>query len=202
MNNKTKYPKLEEKRYPRKVNSQSLNNVSKERLEEIQLLGRFKPKLSYNKVTRDKIITGLTESIVNRATRLIDIQTVLAFGSVQVFRSDKYIDDNGNYKWMRPYVVTNPDELSNSLDHHFNNAETPDTKTKYYFVMIKEPDAKAIDSLLDRGLGKTFSETMKTLPIVSAELSKLSKNAWNIYTGDETIETIEEKERIKNEKKK
>ena len=114
--------------------------------------GAGRPKGAKNKTTLEKqaVQDAFNQRVMNAADKLFDAQIMLALGSMKVFRIDKTEVDG---KTKRIHVhVTDAAEIKTLLDEHDGNAGEVDG-TFYYFQTVA-PDNKAIDSMLNRALGK------------------------------------------------
>lgn len=121
--------------------------------------GGGRPKGSKSKTTiqREEALELAKDIIAGRTRKLIDIQTILAMGAIKVFKScSHYVGTGKNARKIteKPVVVTDDDEIINAIDHYFHEGESPNDDLTYYFVATKDPENKAIDSLLDRAYGK------------------------------------------------
>lgn len=85
--------------------------------------------------------------------KLFNAQLSLATGLQYVFKREKivYKDKKGvaKWKWSHLEVVTDPKEIAAYLD-----GEYKESAVAYYTITVEKPDAKAIDSLIDRYMGK------------------------------------------------
>lgn len=88
---------------------------------------------------------------MRHADALFQAQHTLAVGSIRVFRIDEEEDDNGKTKRVH-VLVTEPDEIKQVLDEHEGGSGV--VGENYYYVSEVPPDNRAIDSLLNRALGK------------------------------------------------
>lgn len=92
-------------------------------------------------------------SVFNAQQKLVNAQLSVALGASWLYRVD--IDDNGNRK--RPKVVTDEQEVQDYLAGMYDHG-----RAEYYYIFTEKPDTRAIDSLLDRALGK--AESAKSAP--------------------------------------
>jgi hypothetical protein len=87
---------------------------------------------------------------MRNANALFDAQFALAIGSMKVFRIDETGDDKSK---KRVHVhVTNAEEIKALLDEH--EGGNGSLNGAYYYIVDVLPDNRAIDSLLNRGIGK------------------------------------------------
>lgn len=110
---------------------------------------------------RDKVNAAYRQRVMQQADRLLDYQMSLARGSTYLFKIEKelVIGPKGGktYRSKKAELVTDVDEIRMYLDGTIENgdAENPlDRSATYYFITAKDPDGSAINSMLDRGLGK------------------------------------------------
>lgn len=101
-----------------------------------------------------KVAEAFNQRVMVKADALFNAQLSLAVGSQKVFR----IDETGEgSKTKREHVlVTDPDEIKALLDEHDGSAGVVDG-VFYYFTTVT-PDNKAIDSMLNRTLGKAMEK--------------------------------------------
>lgn len=150
-----------------------------EEIEKKRIAGRKgglnkKGKKSKHVIDREKIYEQIKEVGASRAKRLLDVQTILATGGIKIFRIDydiniKYVGKGESKHAVRervarkPALVTRETEITAVLDHEYGDGahtEDPNTETEHFFVVTKDPENKAIDSILDRTFGKA-TETKK-----------------------------------------
>lgn len=118
--------------------------------------GAGRPKGSHDKATleKQKVAEAFNQRVMVKADALFNAQLSLAVGSQKVFR----INETGEgSKAKREHVlVTDPDEIKALLDEHDGSAGVVDG-VFYYFTTVT-PDNKAIDSMLNRTLGKAMEK--------------------------------------------
>jgi len=110
-----------------------------------------------NTIDREALLEMAKDIIAGRTKKLIDTQSIIAIGCIKVFVIHTYYEGTGkNRKKMKskPELVTRDAEIVKALDYEFNNGESPSDEDDYYFVMTREPENVAIDSLLNRTFGK------------------------------------------------
>lgn len=105
-----------------------------------------------NKATLEQraVSDAFNQRIMAKADVLFEAQLMLAVGSMKVFRIDE--TGEGSKKKCEHVLVTDPHEIKALLDEHDGMAGT--VEGVYYYFQDVLPDNKAIDSLLNRGLGK------------------------------------------------
>lgn len=99
---------------------------------------------------KQKVAEAFNQRVMNKADALFNAQLTLAVGSMKVFRIDE--EGEGSKKKRVHAHVTDVDEIKALLDEHDGSAGVVDG-VFYYFSDVL-PDNKAIDSLLNRALGK------------------------------------------------
>lgn len=105
-----------------------------------------------NKATLEKqaVNEAFNQRVMLAADALFNAQLKLATGSQKIFRIDEEEVDG---KIKKSHVlVTDADEIKRLLDLHDGSSGIVD-ESYYYFTEIA-PDNRAIDSLLNRALGK------------------------------------------------
>jgi hypothetical protein len=111
--------------------------------------GRKKGKLEPQTIEKMKIKKQLEDRIAKNAHILYNAQVTLALGEQYLLKRYKIMVGK-NYRWSRFERVTDPDEMIEYLDGKFKD----DSNSVYYMLSAEKPDAKAIDSLLDRAFGR------------------------------------------------
>lgn len=108
---------------------------------------------SKNKATLEKqaVIDAFNQRVMAKADDLFNAQYKLAVGSQKVFRIDEKKGKGGDVK--REHVwVTDANEIKALLDEH--DGSNGDVDGSYYYFQTVIPDNRALDSLLNRTLGK------------------------------------------------
>ncbi len=105
-----------------------------------------------HKATLEKlrVAEAFNQRVMAKADALFNAQLTLATGSMKVFRVDE--EPEGKGKKRVHTLVTDADEIKALLDEHDGCAGVVDA-VFYYFSEVP-PDNKAIDSMLNRALGK------------------------------------------------
>lgn len=118
---------------------------------------------------REAALKAWQDGVVKRSQGLLNVQSMLALGSIKVFRIDSHWEDSSNGKTKykvksKPRLVTNNNEIIAALDFEFGTGlEDPNDDTTYYFVTTKDPDGQAINSLMDRTFGRP-KESLEIIP--------------------------------------
>ncbi len=89
------------------------------------------------------------QRVMLHVDELFEAQFTLATGSIKIFR----VDEVGKDKKRVHSEVIDSDKIKQVLDETDGDGGTTIDNT-YYFVSHIQPDNRAIDSLLNRGLGK------------------------------------------------
>lgn len=129
------------------------------RQRELARRGGLKRKGTKNKSTidRERMLSQFQDFVARKSKTLLASQLALGVGSLYVFRIDTEIIGSGkNEKRFKkkPVLVQDIDEIINALDFYYAEGESPNNDQTYYFITTKDPENKAIDSLLDRTFGK------------------------------------------------
>jgi hypothetical protein len=121
-------------------------------------------------IQRDAAIKEFRQRVANNADRLFDYQMSLAKGAQYLFRIDKeWIKtgtkkdgtENGYWRNKKPVQVEDPEEMRQYLEDEITNGDAEDEfdpSASYYFLVARDPQNQAIDSMLDRTFGRSKSE--------------------------------------------
>ena len=127
-------------------------------------IGAGKKKGSKNKKTleREMVLAALRQRTMQHADILFNAQITLARGQTFLYKIEKelVVGPKGGKKYVssRPKLVTDQQEIEDYLAGLVEEGDMTDEKdpsATYYFLTAKEPDNKAIDSLLDRTFDKS-----------------------------------------------
>ncbi|CAB4151666.1 hypothetical protein UFOVP585_30 [uncultured Caudovirales phage] len=88
----------------------------------------------------------MMQRIHQNADRLVNAQLQLAIGCTYLFKRMKL----SNGVWTRYNLVKDLGEITQYMDGDFED----DSSVVYVMLTADKPDAKAIDSMLDRGFGR------------------------------------------------
>lgn len=128
---------------------------------------------------RMRIAEAYNQKIMRAADKLFVAQAQLALGSMKVIRVDETKGPDGKPK--REHVhVTDTEEIIALLNEHDGLPGEVDG-TYYYFVDVI-PDNRALDSMLNRGLGKpkeTVEVQTNADAVAEAVLSKLKSSGYD-----------------------
>lgn len=113
---------------------------------------------------REKVMGALTQRILKIADGILDKQLVLVKGQQFLYKIEKEraggTAKSPIYRSKPPELVESEGEIRGYLENLAENdgqytLEDPnDPSATYYFITTKEPDNRAIDSLLNRVFGK------------------------------------------------
>lgn len=129
--------------------------------------GRPKGKKSTSTLEKEGVLKEFRQKILKSAEVLFNAQLQIATGQTYLYKIEKeeIIGPKGgkSYRNKKPELVTSPWEIEEYLQGLAEGDVDDDTdpNAAYYFLTTKAPDNKAIDSLLDRGLGKV-AQTLNT----------------------------------------
>jgi hypothetical protein len=134
-----------------------------------------RPKGALNKATLEKakVQAAFEQRVMANADRLFNAQFSLAVGTSKVFRVDEV--GSGKDKKRVHSLVTNEEEIKAFLDEC--EGGSGEVNKVFYYITTAQPDNKALDSLLNRGLGKvkeTHELTGKDGKPIEHKLSGLS----------------------------
>lgn len=120
--------------------------------------GRKKGSKSAATLEREATLKHFRERTMRAADILFNSQLSLARGLAFLYKIEKYWEGTGRHRVLRqkkPQLVTDQWEIEAYLEGQLEEGDLDDREATYYFITTKEPDNKAIDSLLDRALGKS-----------------------------------------------
>ncbi len=111
-------------------------------------------------LVKEELFRDSQNKIVERTLDLMERQYKLAIGDVRVFviRS-RWEGKGGNRKLVKGKAekITDEEKITEAIDYESGirtGKEDLNVELKHYFVMVKEPNLKAIESLLNRTYGK------------------------------------------------
>lgn len=158
-----------------------------------------KGKRAKHVIDREAALKAWQEGALKRSQGLLNVQSMLALGSIKVFRIDSHWEDSSNGKSKfkvksKPRLVSNTEEIIAALDYEFGDGESPSDDETYYFVTTKDPDGRAIDSMMDRMFGrpKESLEIITPPPIDPKEREKANKVLANFLHGRNKTNSGEE----------
>lgn len=123
--------------------------------------GRPRGRKNDKTLEREAVLKAFQARAMKAADVLFDAQLTIARGQTFLYKIEKeYVKTgkSGFYKKKKPRLVTSQWEIEAYLEGRLREAENEDDdqdpSATYYFITTKEPSNFAIDSLLDRTLGK------------------------------------------------
>jgi hypothetical protein len=122
--------------------------------------GRPVGSASAETLLKKKVMEEFRQKVMQSANVLFNSQLHIATGQTYLYKIEKeeIIGPRGgkSYRNKKPELVTAPWEIEAYLQGLAEGDvnDDSDPNAAYYFISAKSPDNKAIDSLLDRGLGK------------------------------------------------
>jgi len=99
---------------------------------------------------KEAVAKAFNQRVMAKADALFNAQLTLAVGSMKVFRIDE--EGEGKQKKKVHVLVTDEYEIKALLDEHDGSPGVVDGVFYYFQTVI--PDNRAIDSMLNRALGK------------------------------------------------
>lgn len=133
---------------PKKSKKKSID----EKVKKTSNLGGARPGAGrkaggHNEATKERLeaLRQFRERVTRSIDKLYNAQYGLALGLTHVFRVDEFPNTRGGIKKVHT-LVTDPEEIKAFLDG--------DNQGAFYYITTKDPDNKAVDSLLDRTFGK------------------------------------------------
>ncbi len=129
--------------------------------------GRPKGKKEPQTLEKERVNAAVQQRIFKMAQGYIGAQSLIAHGTHTLMRIDEVteyrdsgrFDKKGNptknkYTTKKFTVVTNPSEIEKVLNEFEDVDGAGVVDDKYYFITHEKPNNQALDSLLNRGLGK------------------------------------------------
>jgi hypothetical protein len=109
---------------------------------------------------KEELFRDSQNKIVERTFGLMEKQYQLAIGDVRVFVIRSHWEGKGNNRRLikgKAEIITDEEKITEAIDYESGirtGKEDPSVELKHYFVMVKEPNLNAIESLLNRTYGK------------------------------------------------
>ena len=148
-------------------------------------VGRKKGSKNLATIDREKVLEEAKNIIAGRTRKLIDTQTILAMGAIKIYKIHYHWEGSAKKRTLikdKPEIVEDDEEIIHVIDWEFgsgamgdpNNHDHEDEEYDYYFVMTKEPDNQALNSLMDRTFGKaTENKNHVIQKVISAVLNDI-----------------------------
>lgn len=128
---------------------------------------------------KQKVAEAFNQRVMLKADALFNAQLTLAVGSMKVFRIDE--EGEGKSKKRVHVHVTDADEIKALLDEHDGQAGV--VNDAFYYFSDVLPDNKAIDSMLNRALGKPKETVEHSNPDGSPLLQPVAEALTKVYGG-------------------
>lgn len=130
--------------------------------------GRPKGTKNPETLLKEAVLAEFRNKVLKSADVLFNSQLHLATGQTYLYKIEKelQIGPKGGKKYIssKPKIVTDTWEIEAYLQGLINEGDKDDENdpnSTYYFLTTKDPDNKAIDSMLDRTFGKS-TQTINT----------------------------------------
>lgn len=124
--------------------------------------GRPKGSKSPATLEKEAVLAAYRQRVMRNADILLDSQLSLAKGLQYLYKIEKKrkVGPRGgvSYEAQKPELVTNPEEMRAYIEGTLEEGDAEDANdpaATYYFLTSKDPDNRAIDSMLDRSFGKS-----------------------------------------------
>jgi hypothetical protein len=123
--------------------------------------GRKKGSKSKSTLEREATLKAFRDRVMKNADLLFDAQLTLARGTTYLYKIEKelQIGPKGGKRYIRskPKLVESQAEIEDYLEGLIEEGDPDDENdpaATYYFLTTKDPDNRAIDSMLDRTFGR------------------------------------------------
>lgn len=124
--------------------------------------GRPKGAKSANTLVKEAVLAEFRQKVLDSADILFNSQLHIARGQTYLYKIEKelQVGPKGGKKYVssKPKLVTEQWEIEAYLTGKVEEGDVEDENdpnATYYFLTAKDPDNKAIDSMLDRTFGKS-----------------------------------------------
>lgn len=157
--------------------------------------GRKKGGKNKDTLAKEVIYAQYRQRVMKAADKLFNAQFSLAQGVQYVYRIDEQEIGNGNTKKTH-VLVTDPEEIKELLDEH--EGGDGEVNGAYYYITAKDPDTRAIDSMLDRTFGKAIQgvemsgKNGEDLPSTIINLNNFTKAAIQQLTDNDVLKNLNE----------
>lgn len=142
--------------------------------------GRKKGGKNSSTIDREEARKYMQAYIIDSLEPLLQAQRSLARGLQFVYKIEEEKDDKGRVLSRKHVQLTGPEEIGHALDvlKGFSDAEDGE----YYYLTSKQPDVRAIDSMLDRAFGKATQSLEMDNPSQNEELKKINTTLKQMFT--------------------
>lgn len=117
-----------------------------------KLGGRPKGRKSNKTLEREAVNKAWQQLVLENMRPLFRKQLWLAMGQTYVYRKEKH--GTGASMRIEHVLLEEPHEIADALDTIANHDEQDEDANGYVYIVTKPPENRAIDSMLDRSLGK------------------------------------------------
>lgn len=142
--------------------------------------GSGKKKGSKHKKTleREAARKAYEQMVLENLRPLFQRQLLLANGVNYVYRIDRH-ERKGQPVRIEHVLLESPSEIADALDLIMNEDFQDPHETGFYYVTTKAPEGRAIDSMLDRSIGKPAQPISgdKDNPLEVVNIVKYAKGA-------------------------
>lgn len=111
--------------------------------------GRKKGGINSDGKDRLEALKQFKDRVAANLDRLFNAQLNLAQGTTYMYRVEMRVNKQGK-EYEAHELVTDPEEIKQALDRGLEESNG----VNYYYITTKDPDNKAIDSMIDRTFGK------------------------------------------------
>lgn len=111
--------------------------------------GRPKGRKDDATLEKEKVNKEVQQRIFKAAQRILDKQLALAEGCAYLMLVTTVVRNKKSHKEVE--TITDPQIISDYLD---GSLEDEKENNEYYYITTEKPDNRALENLLDRGLGK------------------------------------------------
>lgn len=137
--------------------------------------GRPKGRKNDKTIEREAAKKAYDQMVLQKLEPVFQSQLVSALGVYFVYRKEHY--GTGASKRIEHIQLTEPYEIADALDRIANGENGFSSEEGFCYVMAKGPGDRAIDSMLDRAIGKattviaTEDAEGKRLPITGVDIT-------------------------------
>src|SRR6266403_4701345 len=92
---------------------------------------------------KEEVYKQMQQTLLERTMGLINTQTVLAHGTIKIFKIiSRTVGSGKNARTIKekPELVTDTDEIADVIGYQYGDGADPSDDETYYFVTTQEPD--------------------------------------------------------------
>lgn len=110
---------------------------------------------------KEEVQRILHQKLLERSFKLLNTQTIIAHGTISVFKVKSEWVGVGKKRWLKkgkPQLVTNDNEIASAINWEYGNRDeddNPNSDEEYFFIMKNAPDTTALKDQISRVLGPT-----------------------------------------------